>query len=233
MSFLHKYKIPSRSEKGVFRTVYVSNDKIWCDCPALQNKECWHIRIYKKWKGEIKGNPEHCFYSHDNRYLEEHHLFRSALRQYSLSVYLTHWVHVIATYDKDFEEHLINLFFNKKDMEKISFKATIKEVSIKNLVSGDKGVRVALQSFEIAEAMKIAELDPKELITITTTRQEKPIKMFSSVGSVKKENLKEKDDRADIICDCAPAEVMNAVLFGALPVGEEVLVEFNPIQNHG
>jgi len=221
-----KYKIPSRSENGVFRNVYVMGDKIWCDCPARTKKECWHIRVYKRWKGEVQGNPDHCFYSHDNRYLEEHHLFRSGLRPYSLTVYLTHWVHVIATYNKDFGEHLINLFFNKIEMENIKFKATIKEVSVKNLVSGDKGVRLMLQSLEIAEAMKIAELDPKELIKITADR-ERPITIFASIGSVKKENLKEKDDRADMVLDCAPAEVMNAVLFAALPVGAEVEVEFN------
>ena len=117
-------------------------------------------------------------------------------------------------------------------MENIKFKATIKEVSVKNLVSGDKGVRLMLQSLEIAEAMKIAELDPKELIKITADR-ERPITIFASIGSVKKENLKEKDDRADMVLDCAPAEVMNAVLFAALPVGADVEVEFNSVKNYG
>jgi hypothetical protein len=227
MTSLHKYKIPSRSAKGSFRTITVWPDgKIECDCPALKSKECWHIRIYRKWKGEIKGNPERCFYSGDNRFLEEHHLLRAGFRPYSMTVYLTRWVHNIATLDKQFENHLIDLFFNKEKMENLKFKATIKEISVRNLVSGDKGVRILLQTTEIKEAMKIAEINPQELVRIAADNDGKEIACYASVVSVKKENLKEKDDRAEINLDCAPAEAVNAVLLSMLPPLAEVEAEY-------
>jgi len=46
-----KWKVPSKSEKGVFHQVVEREDGSWeCDCPAI--KECRHIKIIQN---SIKG----------------------------------------------------------------------------------------------------------------------------------------------------------------------------------
>jgi uncharacterized protein related to proFAR isomerase len=108
-------------------------------------------------------------------------------------------------------------------MENINFEATIKEVSIRNLVSLDKGVRITLQTQNIREAMRVAEVPPDKLIKISTEK----ITCYASVVSVKKENLKDKEDRAEINLESASAEATNAVLLSMLPPTGKVAISFN------
>lgn len=227
-----KYKIPSKSEKGTFRYVTVwPSGQIECDCPALDNIECRHKRIYRRWAGEIKGNPEKCFYTGDPRHLEEHHLYRGPDRRISLSVYLTHWIHERATLDKEFEEHITKLFFKRKQMDKLYTQAIIKEVSIKNLESGDKGLRVELKSEDVTNALKLGVLTADQLVKVELP-EEPDKKFYALVKSTNKKNYAKKDPVVDILLDVAPGEILNAYVFGILDPETKVNIKYKKVNNN-
>jgi hypothetical protein len=220
---MKKYKIPSRSQKGKYRIVEVDGDSIRCDCPASKAKgDCFHIRVYKRWAGEVKGNPEYCFYTHDDRFLEEHHILRGADRQMSLTIWLTRHIHRIATENKDFEQHLIDLFINSNPTNmNVQFNAKIKSVSIKNLASMDKGLQIELYSDNISEAMKLAQLKHEKMIRLDFKDEH----LFAIVKSVKKINLKLEDlNRAEITLSAAPAELIKVATLGVLDINESVVI---------
>lgn len=223
-----RYKIPSRSEPSKYRIITVDGDQITCDCPANKNQgDCWHIRLYKKWAGEVKGNPDHCFYTHDERKLTEHHLLRGSERRFSLTIWVTDWIHRLATEQKDFEKHLVDLFINSnQEIMEIKFIAKVKEISIRNLVSMDKGLQIEIQSENIGEAMKLAQLTHEKLIKVNFRKES----LFATIDSVKKTNLKKEDlNRVQIVLSSAPAELMNVAALGLLPLGEEIEVEYNKV----
>lgn len=224
-----RYKIPSKSEPNTYRYVVMrGKDDYWCSCPSMSKGDCSHIRLVKKHLGYIAGHHNYCWYTHDNRYLDEHHLMRASDRKHSLTVYLTRWVHEIATNNIHFDKHLQDLFFKtmNKRIREIKFRATIKEVVVRNLVSGDKGVSVKLHSDNINEAMKLAEIEPQDLVKISYESEDTPMQFYASVVRVKKENLKDADARADVVLSCAPAETINAVQFSVFPVDTIVGVEY-------
>ena len=217
------YRIPSRSEPGRYRTLCVGADgTLFCDCPAQDSKLCRHKRIYKVWKKEVEGNPEKCFYSGRIKNLDEHHLLRSADRPFSLTIWLNRDFHRLATYNKDFEEHLVHLFFDQEEIMEVKFQATIKEVSFKNLVSMDKGIKASLYSTEIDEAIKLAHLKHEKLVKISFPGDA----LWGIVTRVKKENMKDKDDRAEIVLEIAPGELIPAVKLATLDVSAKVEVEY-------
>ena len=106
----------------------------------------------------------------------------------------------------------------------IKFTAQVKEVSIKNLVSSDKGLQAIFWSENIIEAMKLAQLKPEELVKISFRKSE----AFATVKDVRKTNFKKKDDvnRAVVILDMAPAELTNTAGLGILPLEESVEIEY-------
>ena len=218
------YKIPSRSEPGRYRLVTVDGDRITCDCPATK-KECFHIRAYRRWIGRVKGDIRRCFYSHSERNLEEHHLLRAADREMSITIYISHWVHRLATVDGEFAGHLIDLFMQDNKNMELKFKATVKEVTIRNLVSLDKGFQFTLHTHDIDEAMKLAHLEPEQLVKISFRKME----LYATLVSVKKTNLKEENDRAEMKFESAPAEANGIAVLALLPVGEEVEAEYHQL----
>ena len=213
-------KIPSRSRPGTYWIVTDKNGKIDCTCPAV--KRCRHERIYLKWRDGIKGNSSNCFYTHNCYNLEKHHLLRAADRQKSLTIWLTHWIHRRATDDKEFELHLRDLFFNQREMDKINFKARVKEVSVKNLVSGDSEPRMKIETENIAEAVKLAELKPEDLIKISCVDTAQFYASVLKVGKINKDG-----EQLSVYLSAAPAEVRNVLVCGLLPAGTEIDVLFN------
>jgi len=226
---VRRFKIPSRSEPNTFRWVTEHADgTLTCDCPA-RVQQCFHVRKVRTWKGEVKGSPEECWYTQDNRRLEQHHLYRGPDRPYSLTIFITRWVHNLATYNHDFAAHLQNLYFHQPNpMQDIRFNAKVKEVSIRNLESPDKSVQVILHSQNITEAMKLAAL-PKEQLIRVLYEEGGRLEFWALVSSVKKENLKQHDDRATIVLSAAPREAVTAAGFGLLPWDAEVTVEHKTI----
>lgn len=232
---IKRFKIPSRSQPDKLRTVVLDGDGFRCDCPAVKHP-CWHVRKVQKYLGEIEGEPEKCWYSGQRTWLEEHHLLRAALRSQSLTVYLTHWVHELATRSKEFEEHLPQLYFNSEEPMEIKFKAKVKEVSIRNLVSGDKGFQIELWSENVEEVMKLAQLGPEKLLKISQPRYliandslAPGATLYASVISVKKSNLKRGENYAEILLSAAPAEAVGVAKLGFLPVDAEVEVSYRQI----
>ena len=118
---LKKYKVPSKSHPGRYHIVEeLEDDKLRCDCLGWRkDKECRHCRIVRWWKKEVKGNPDRCFYTHCEQFLEEHHILRGSDRKMSLTIYLTKWVHDLATHHKDFERHLVDLFMNQSPWQNL------------------------------------------------------------------------------------------------------------------
>ena len=223
-----RYKVPSKSHPNRFHIVEdLEDDKLRCDCLGWRHeKECRHCRLVRWWKKEVKGNPECCFYTHCEQFLEEHHILRGSDRKMSLTIYLTKWVHELATHHKDFEKHLVDLFIiNSFDIMQIKFTAKVKEVSIKNLASMDKGLQVTFWSENIIEAMKLAQLKPKELVKVIFRESQ----AFATVKNVAKTNFVKKDDvdRAVVILSMAPPEITKVAGLGILPMEENVEIEYN------
>ena len=210
-------KVPSESRAGVLYEIcweprLPKEKRIFrCDCPAM--KVCKHIRRVKQWLGYIQGDFRKCFYSGDIRQLEEHHVMRGPMRRHSMTVYLTRWVHNLATYDKRFEIHILNLFLTTMDdIQKIECEVRIREVKIGNTDSGDKNITLKLYSFEVEEAMKFGRIPEEKLIEVNFSGGQ----LYALVKNIKKENFKQKSDRVDIQLDVAPGEVPNAALMGVL-----------------
>ena len=224
---LKRYKVPSKSQQGKYHIVEeLEDDKLKCDCLGWRKeKECRHCRIVRWWKKDVKGNPDRCYYTHCEQFLEEHHILRGSDRKMSLTIYLTKWVHDLATHHKDFEKHLVDLFIiNSFEIMEIKFIAQVKEVSIKNLVSMDKGLQVVFHSENIEEAMKLAQLDPKELVKVKFGKYE----AWANVKNVSKTNMvKDNLNRAIIVLSMSPAEITNVAGLGLLGVEKEVQIEYN------
>lgn len=227
---LKRYKVPSASEPGEHRFVAWRTDGWWCDCPAMVKGDCRHIRIVKAHLGHVMGHHNECWYTHDNRRLDEHHLMRASDRKHSISVYLTRWVHQIATDDINFDRHLQELFFNsmgkKTNRKPVEFEANLKEVAVRNLVSGDKGVTVSIETEEVASAMLLAEAEPEELIRLFAPSIS--MEIWGSITSVKKDNKQEEAGLAKVRLQCAPAEVFNASEFAKLAHAETIRVSYTP-----
>ena len=106
----------------------------------------------------------------------------------------------------------------------IKFTAQVKEVSIKNLVSMDKGLQVIFHSENIPEAMKLAQLDPKELVKVKFGKYE----AFAIVKNVSKTNMvKDNMNRAIVVLSMPPAEIANVAGLGILGIDKEVEIEYN------
>jgi hypothetical protein len=217
---MKKYKIPSRSEKGKFRIVEERwRGKYFCDCPAY--KECYHIRLVKRYKREVMSNPSMCWYSHDVRHLEEHHLMRGNDRPVSLSIFITHWVHKIATHDNDFANHLIDLFFkslNKKNMD-IKVKVKIETAVIKPSV---EEIKIIFKSEDVENAFKFAKLKPTNLVLVRNPKTDE--RFYCIIDRVKKTK---NQIEAEIKVEVAPAEIVNCVPF--CHKDDEVEISFKDI----
>src|SRR3990167_8536470 len=123
---------------------------------------------------------------------------------------------------KNLEEHLVHLVFDQEEIMEVKFQATIKEVSFKNLVSMDKGIKASLYSTEIDEAIKLAHLKHEKLVKISFPGDA----LWGIVTRVKKENMKDKDDRVEIVLEIAPGELIPAVKLATLDVSAKVEVEY-------
>jgi len=201
------WRIPSKSEKDKHHSLKEYRDgRLECDCTAFEmHHNCRHVRIFKWWTKEVAGNPEECFYTHDRRHLEEHHILRSADRDKSITIWLTHWVHVIATRDKKFERHLINLIL-KKDMlenKKIVLHAKVKNVIIKN-VSGDKEAKIVFRiDHDFNQANELGGIRGEHLIMISRDR-------FVLYGIYENYQRKSpvKNPYGELALEIAPAEIV-------------------------
>lgn len=218
------YKIKSRSEPGAYRTLTVDGDGVRCDCPAGKDRDCYHIRAYKRWRGYVQSSPDQCFYSGTRTWLEEHHIYRAALRPVSITVFLAHWVHERATYDKEFEEHIADLFLNEERMTDIKFKATIKEISMKNLVSGDKGFRLFVDAQPSDDVGKLNKLPAENLVKISYPNPTVKVELWATVMGSR--NMKSQGNIVRVMMEVSPKEEKALVLLSLLPPEAEVIVEY-------
>lgn len=208
------YLIPSSSDPNKKYEVIVRRGQVdRCSCPAT--KECKHMRLVKVWLGYIEGSTN-CFYTGSSSNLEEHHLFRGGLRQKSLTIYLSHWIHERVTHDKEFEEHLTNLFFNPIMINELNLKAIFKQLSAKTLLSGDRAWRVIFETEDINEAQKVFQLGGDTLYKINFED-----KKFYAVNASCKIN--KADNKATLVFDCPPAERGNAAIM-ALSEDKEITI---------
>lgn len=109
-------------------------------------------------------------------------------------------------------------------MTDIKFKATIKEISMKNLVSGDKGFRLFVDAQPSDDVGKLNKLPAENLVKISYPNPTVKVELWATVMGSR--NMKSQGNIVRVMMEVSPKEEKALVLLSLLPPEAEVIVEY-------